>query len=83
MKSLVVNDHLSEVTAAAESDLFVAYTGYILLLREYKKLIVITKLNYGNLEIACSKFSFIKYIFWYLYSEESPCGSILVSDHLP
>ena len=35
-----------------------------------------------NLEIECDKFSSLKYMCPDLFSEETPCGSILVSDHL-
>ena len=44
-----------------------------------------TKWNYTwrNLQITCNKLSSIKLMYPDLFSEETPRGSILVSDHLP
>ena len=38
--------------------------------------------TWRNLEIACSKSSSVEWMCQDLLSEEAPCGSILVSDHL-
>ena len=55
-----------------------------LLLRDYEALLATTwNYTYCRLEIACNELSFIKLIYPDLFSEETPCGLILVNDHLP
>ena len=47
-----------------------------------KRLTTTWNYTYCNLEIACHKLSSIKKYVTDIFTEETPCGSILVNDHL-